>query len=111
MRKKHMKKLKREKEAYRRVKREQENQKKYKGTVQVCRCKIRKAKPPLEINLARDVKGNKKGFHKCSRENGGSLLNGAGNLVTKDMQKTQLLNVLFALVFASKICLQESQGR
>lgn len=68
------------------------------------------------MNLARDVKGNKKGFPKYSsskktiRENDGTLLNEAENLVTKDMQKIELLNVLFTLVFAGKICLEESEG-
>lgn len=115
MRKKLLTKLKHEKEACRRVKQEQETQQEYKGTVQACRIRIRKAKPHLEVNLARDVKGNK-GFHKYSsskktiRENDGSLLNGAENLVTKDMQKIELLSVLFTLVFAGKVCLEESQG-
>lgn len=45
MRKKLLTKLKHEKEAYRRVKQGQETQEEYKGTVQACRSRIRKASP------------------------------------------------------------------
>lgn len=49
---------------------------------------VRKAKAHLALNMAKDVKGNKKGF--CKRINGksktrknmDSLLNGAGDLET-----------------------------
>lgn len=57
-------------------------------TVQVCRDGVRKAKAHLELKLARDVKGNIKGFSRYvsskmkTRENVGLLLNGAGNLMT-----------------------------
>jgi len=53
------------------------------------------------LNLARDVKGNKKGFHKHlkgkrkSRENVGLLLNVARELVTQDMEKAEVLNAAF----------------
>lgn len=63
----------------------------------------------------RDVKGNRKCFCKYrnskrkTRENAGLLLSGAGNLVTKDMEKAEVLNTFFASVFTSKIGLQESQ--
>lgn len=60
-------------EAYGRVKQGQETQQEYKGTVQACRIRIRKANPHLEVNLARDVKGNKKGFHKYSSSKKGKL--------------------------------------
>ncbi|PKU33022.1 rna-directed dna polymerase from mobile element jockey-like [Limosa lapponica baueri] len=56
---------------------------------------VRKAKANLELNLARGVKGNKKGFYKYinskrkTRENVGQLLNGAGELVTRDMEKVK----------------------
>lgn len=45
---------------------------------------VRKVKVDMEVNLARDVKGNKKGFYKYinskrkTRENLGLLLNGTG---------------------------------
>lgn len=63
-------------------------QEEYRNTVQLCRDGLRKAKIHLELNLAKDVKGNRKGFYKytCSkrktRENMASLLNGAGPLLT-----------------------------
>ncbi|KAK4811992.1 hypothetical protein QYF61_022988 [Mycteria americana] len=49
----------------------------------------------LELDLARDVKDNKKGFFKYigdkrkARENVGLLLNKAGDLVTQDMEKAE----------------------
>ncbi|KAK4828960.1 hypothetical protein QYF61_001581 [Mycteria americana] len=39
----------------------------YRDAVQVCRDGIRKAKAHLELNLARDVKNNKKGFCRVKR--------------------------------------------
>lgn len=36
----------------------------YKDIVTVCRDATRKTKVPLELNLAKDVKNNKKGFFK-----------------------------------------------
>ena len=68
----------------------------------------------MELNLARDVKDNKKGFCKYigdkrkTRENVGPLLNEAGDLVTQDMEKAEVLNAFFASVFTSKTGLQES---
>ncbi|PKU35770.1 rna-directed dna polymerase from mobile element jockey-like [Limosa lapponica baueri] len=71
----------------------------------------RKAKTCLEVNLARDVKVNRKGFFKYiggkrkTRENVGPLLNETGAMVTEDAEKPELLNAFFASVFAT----QESQ--
>lgn len=39
----------------------------------------------------------------------GSLLNGAGDLLTKDTGKASLLDGFFVSVFISKVVLQESQ--
>ncbi|GAB0204020.1 mitochondrial enolase superfamily member 1 [Grus japonensis] len=56
---------------------------------------VRKAKANLELNLVRGVKDNEKGFYKYinskrkTRENMGQLLNGAGELVTRDMEKAK----------------------
>ncbi|CAM5087143.1 unnamed protein product [Natator depressus] len=69
---------------------------------------IRKAKAQLELQRARDVKGNKKGFYryvsnkKKIRESVGPLLNGGGNLVTDDVEKAEVLNAFFASVFIDK---------
>ncbi|KAK4831883.1 hypothetical protein QYF61_020030 [Mycteria americana] len=77
-------------------------------TVRVCKDGVRKDKVHLEFNLARDVKDSKKGFYKKTRENVGPQLNGAGDLVTQDLEKTEVLNAFFTSVFISKTSLQES---
>ncbi|KAK4807033.1 hypothetical protein QYF61_000362 [Mycteria americana] len=77
---------------------------------------VRTAKAYLELNLARDIKDNKKGFCKYisgkrkTGENVGPLLNEIGDLVTQDMEKAEVLNAAFASVFTSKTSLQESQA-
>lgn len=68
------------------------------------------------MNLARDVKGDKKGFCKylnCkrkTRENTGMLWTGAVALVPQGMEKAELLNALFTSFFASKTDLQKSKA-
>ena len=69
---------------------------------------IRKIKACPELNLMRDVKGNKKCFcryiisRRMTRENVGSLLNGTGALVTQDMEKAEVLKAFFTSVSTSK---------
>ena len=64
------------------------------------------------MQLVRDVKGNKKGFYKYLsnkrkiRERVGPLLNGGGNLVTDDMEKAEVFDAFFTLVFSGKISTQ-----
>ncbi|KAK4828881.1 hypothetical protein QYF61_001439 [Mycteria americana] len=76
---------------------------------------IRKAKAQMELNLARDIKDNKKGFYRNigdkrkARENVGPLPKEMGDLVTQDMVKAEVLNAFFASVFTSKTGLQEPQ--
>ena len=88
----------------------------YKDVVRACRDATRKAKVHLELNLARDVKDNKKGFFKHisskrkTRDNVGPLLNEVGVLVTEDTEKAELLNAFFASVFTTKADPQESQA-
>lgn len=59
---------------------------------------FRKANIHMDLNLGRNVKGNKNVFsrYKSSKrktsENVDSLLNGAGGLVTKDMEKAEVLH-------------------
>ncbi|KAK4827590.1 LOW QUALITY PROTEIN: hypothetical protein QYF61_019492 [Mycteria americana] len=69
----------------------------------------------MELNLARDVRENKKGFCKYigdkgkTRENVGPLHDEMGDLVTQDVEKSEVLKTFFASVFTSKINLKESQ--
>jgi len=83
---------------------------------QVYREAARKAKVHLELNLARNVKDNKKGFFKYitskrkTRDNVGLLLNEVGVLVTEDAEKAELLNVFFVSVFSAKTGPRESQA-
>lgn len=60
------------------------------------------------------LKGKKKGFYinskRKSRKNVGLLLNGAGDLVTKDMKQAEIFDTFFALFFTDKTGHQESQG-
>ncbi|GAB0208405.1 mitochondrial enolase superfamily member 1 [Grus japonensis] len=87
----------------------------YKNVVRVCRGATRKAKAHLELNLAGEVKDNKKGFFKYisskrkTKENVGLLLNEMGALVMEDTEKAELLNAAFASVFTAKADPQESQ--
>ena len=87
----------------------------YRNVVRVCRDAMRKAKAHLEFNLARHVKGNKKGFFKSisSKRNTegtvGPLLIKEGALVMQDAEKAELLNAFFALTFTAKAGPQASQ--
>lgn len=62
-----------------------------------------------------DVKDNEKGFpqvhqqKKKTQENMSPLLNGAGNLATKYIQKAVVLTAFFISAFTEKTYLQESQ--
>jgi len=88
----------------------------YRNIVRACREATRKVKAHLRLNLAREIKDNKKNSFKYSsskrktRENVGSLLNEVGVLVTEDAEKEELLNASFASVFSAKAGLQESQA-
>ncbi|GAB0179532.1 hypothetical protein GRJ2_000418500 [Grus japonensis] len=101
-------KVKQNKEAYRGWKQGQVAWEEYRETVQAARHQVRKAKALVELNLARDVKDNKKSFYryvsekKRMRENVGPLQNETGDLVTQDMEKVEVLNDFFALVFTGK---------
>jgi len=88
----------------------------YRNVIRACRDATRKAKTHMELNLARHVRNNKKGFFNYisskpkARDNVGSLLNEVGYLVTEDAEKAELLSALFALVFSAKAGPQESQA-
>ncbi|KFV20211.1 hypothetical protein N340_01073, partial [Tauraco erythrolophus] len=76
--------------------------------VRATREQVRKAKALIELNLARDVKGNKQNFYryvsdkKKSREDVGPLRKEMGDLATRDMEKAEVLNDFFASVFVGK---------
>ncbi|KFV20185.1 hypothetical protein N340_14281, partial [Tauraco erythrolophus] len=96
------------KKAYRGWKQGQVAWEEYREIVRATRDQVRKAKALIELNLARDIKGNKKNFYryvsdkKRSRENVGPLQKETGDLATWDMEKAEVLNDFFALVFTGK---------
>jgi len=101
-------KLKQKKEAYRGWKQGQVAREEYREIVRVAREQVRKAKAVRELNLARDVKGNKKAFYRYvsdrrqTKENVGPLQKEAGDLVTWDVEEAGVLNDFFTSVFNSK---------
>ncbi|GAB0193475.1 mitochondrial enolase superfamily member 1 [Grus japonensis] len=101
-------KVKLKKEAYRGWKQGQVAWEEYRETVRAARDQVRKAKALIEISLAREVKDKKKSFYsyvsekRRTRENVGPLWNEAGELVTQDMEKAEVLNDFFASVFTGK---------
>nr|XP_048724541.1 RNA-binding motif, single-stranded-interacting protein 1 isoform X1 [Caretta caretta]XP_048724542.1 RNA-binding motif, single-stranded-interacting protein 1 isoform X1 [Caretta caretta]XP_048724543.1 RNA-binding motif, single-stranded-interacting protein 1 isoform X1 [Caretta caretta]XP_048724544.1 RNA-binding motif, single-stranded-interacting protein 1 isoform X1 [Caretta caretta] len=104
--------LKHKKEAYKKWKVGHMTREEYKNIARACRNDIRRAKSHLELQLARDVKRNKKGFFryvgnkKKAKESVGPLLNEGGNLVTEDVEKANVLNAFFASVFTNKVSSQ-----
>ena len=98
-------KLKHKKEAYRGWKQGQVAREEYREIVQAARDQVRKAKAPIELNMARDVEGNKKSFYRYvgdkrkTRENVGPLQK---ETVTRDMEKAEVLDDFFASVFTSE---------
>ncbi|CAM5102191.1 unnamed protein product [Natator depressus] len=104
--------LKHKKEAYKKWKVGHMTREEYKNIARACRKDIRRAKSHLELQLARDVKSNKKGFFryvgnkKKAKESVGPLLNEGGNLVTEDVEKANVLNAFFPSVFTNKVSSQ-----
>ncbi|KAK4831874.1 hypothetical protein QYF61_019886 [Mycteria americana] len=106
-------KLKHKKEAYRGWKQVRVTWKEYRNIVQSSRDEFRKAKAQMELNLARDVKDNKKRFYKYiadkrkTRGNVGPLLDETEDLVTQIIEKAEVLNAFFASVLTSKTSYKE----
>ncbi|KFV15150.1 hypothetical protein N340_13388, partial [Tauraco erythrolophus] len=96
------------KKAYRGWKQGQVAWEEYRAIVRVTRDQVRKAKALIELNLARDIKGNKKNFYryvsdkKRSRENVSTFRKETVDLATRDMEKAEVLNDFFASVFTGK---------
>ncbi|KAK4821805.1 hypothetical protein QYF61_003834 [Mycteria americana] len=101
-------KLKHKKEAYRGWKQGQVAWEEYREIVRAARDQLRKAKAPIALNLARDVKGNKESFYRYvsdkrkPRENVGPLWKKMSVRVTQGREKAEVLNNFFASVFTSK---------
>ncbi|KFZ63181.1 hypothetical protein N338_13267, partial [Podiceps cristatus] len=97
--------LKQKKEAYRGWKQGQVAWEEYREIVQAAREQVRKANALIELNLARDVKDSKICFYRYvsdkrkTRENVGPRKK---EMATWVMEKAEVLNDLFALVFTSK---------
>ncbi|KFW07334.1 hypothetical protein N327_01759, partial [Fulmarus glacialis] len=98
-------KLKHKKEAYRGWKQGQVALEEYREIIRAARDQVREAKALIELNQARDIKGNKKSFYRYvgdkrkTRENVGPLWNKMGYLVTYDTEKAEVLNDFFVSVF------------
>ncbi|KFW67405.1 hypothetical protein AS28_01846, partial [Pygoscelis adeliae] len=98
-------KLKHRKEAYRGWKQGQVAWEEHREVVRAGRDQVRKAKALIELNLARDTKGNKKTFYRYvgdkrkMRDNVGPLHNEMRDLVTQDTEKAEGLNDFFASAF------------
>ena len=85
----------------------------YRAVVRVCRDRMRKAKVQMELNLARDMKDNKKGFYRYigkkeqTKESVPPLMKGNGELAS-DIEKAEVLSECFASVFtggqAARVC-------
>ena len=69
----------------------------------------------LLLNLAGDIKGNRKSFYRYiggkrkTRENVGPLRRETGDLATWDMEKAEILNDFFASVFTGKCSCHTAQ--
>jgi len=80
----------------------------YKEVVRAARNQVRKAKTQIESNLGRDIKGNENKFYRCvnnkrkGREDVDPLQKETGDLVTRDIEKAEVLNDFSASVFTSK---------
>ncbi|PKU33402.1 rna-directed dna polymerase from mobile element jockey-like [Limosa lapponica baueri] len=101
-------KIKNKKEAFHPQKQGRVDWVEYKETIRVAGNQIRQAKAQTELNLARDIKDNKKNLYRYVRDKGktredvGPLRKETGDLVTQDMEKAELPNDFFASVFTGK---------
>lgn len=88
----------------------------YRNSVQVCRDRVRKAKPHCELNLVRVVKDNEKSVYsyfsskRQTRENVGLLLKWSRGPADRRHGKCRGARAFFTSVFPGKICHQESQA-
>lgn len=91
------------------------------GVIQECRNVVMKAKAQLELELAREVKGSRKGFCKDTgskrkaKKSMHTLVNGDGDLVKSNREKAEVRNAFFfclkfALVGSALRCLRSYQN-
>ena len=98
-----LRKIRGKKEAYKRWKQGQAAWEEYRDVVQEARDQVRKAKAQLQLNLARHVKDNRKGFYRYiakkrqTRDNVGPLRKPSEELATLDLEKAK--TGLFGLGF------------
>lgn len=77
----------------------------YRDVVHTCKDKIRKAKVQMELNIARDLKNNKKGFYKYigrkkqTKDNVPPLISKDRELAFSNIEKAEVLKEFSALVF------------
>ncbi|KFQ55696.1 hypothetical protein N334_04196, partial [Pelecanus crispus] len=108
-------KLKSKRELHRQWKQGQVSWGEYRESASLCREGVRKAKARMELNLARDVKNNKKGFYRYInqkrkvKESVPPLMNKKGKPVSTDEEKAEVLNNFFALVFTGNLSPHPSQ--
>ncbi|NWX33671.1 RTJK polymerase, partial [Notiomystis cincta] len=106
--------LQHKQETHRRWKQGQAAWNEYREVVRVSRNEMRKAMAYLELNLAKDIKDNKKGSFKYNnnkrktKDNVGLLLNPGRTPVREDAEKAELLNTTFASVCTDKTSPQGS---
>ncbi|GAB0180871.1 hypothetical protein GRJ2_000552400 [Grus japonensis] len=109
-------KVKHKKEYYRGWKQGQVAWEEHREIVRAARDQVRKIKALIELNLARDIKGNKKSFYRYvsdkrrTRKNVGPLQKETGDLVTQDIEKAEVLNDFFASVFTDKCSSHTAQA-
>ncbi|KFV13526.1 hypothetical protein N340_11889, partial [Tauraco erythrolophus] len=100
--------LRHKKKTYRGWKQGQVAWEEYRAIVRATRDQVRKAKALIDLNLTRDIMGNKKSIYRYvsdkrrSRENVGPLRKETGDLATWNMEKAEVLNGFFASVFTGK---------
>lgn len=88
-------------------------QEEYGNIIWACKDVVRETH--LDLKLLNTMNDKKKGFHRYirskreTRKNTDSPLSGTGGRGAKDVAMSKILNALFSLVFADRICIQESQ--